>query len=108
MTTRECFEKWAESSGWNIDRTSEGDYRTMSTDAAWGGWLECSLQHELSTLRHEALARAVMSDIGNNQLPLTQQQIDVLVNQVWINRGNEQPTPELIVRAIERAHGIGA
>lgn len=42
MTTRARFEKWAESSGWNIDRTDEGDYRTMSTDAAWGGWSACA------------------------------------------------------------------
>jgi len=43
MTTRARFEKWAESSGWNIDRTDEGDYRTASTDAAWGGWMACAV-----------------------------------------------------------------
>lgn len=41
--SRQEFERWAESSGWNIDRTDEGDYRTMSTDAAWGAWLACTL-----------------------------------------------------------------
>lgn len=46
MTTRARFEKWAESSGWNIDRTDEGDYRTMSTDAAWGGWMACAVEAE--------------------------------------------------------------
>lgn len=35
-TSRNEFEAWAESFGWNIDKTDEGDYRTMSTDAAWG------------------------------------------------------------------------
>lgn len=46
MTTRARFEKWAESSGWNIDRTDDGDYRTMSTDAAWGGWNACAEEAE--------------------------------------------------------------
>ena len=47
MTTRARFERWAESSGWNIDRTDEGDYRTMSTDAAWGGWNACAEEAEI-------------------------------------------------------------
>lgn len=51
-TSREEFELWAESSGWNIDRTDEGDYRTMSTDAAWGGWLACELLHESKSRRY--------------------------------------------------------
>jgi len=36
---RERFEEWATSSGWSIDRTNEGDYRTQTTDAAWGGFM---------------------------------------------------------------------
>ena len=38
MDTRQRFEAWAGSFGWNLDRTDEGYYRTMSTDAAWRGW----------------------------------------------------------------------
>ena len=36
---RERFEEWATASGWSIDRTNEGDYRTQTTDAAWGGFM---------------------------------------------------------------------
>lgn len=42
MTTRARFEKWAESSGWDIYRNDEGFYRSESTDAAWGGWMACA------------------------------------------------------------------
>lgn len=62
-TSRKEFEAWAESFGWNIDKTDEGDYRTMSTDAAWGGWLACEQLHETSKdpmdiiLNQEALVR---------------------------------------------------
>lgn len=51
-TARKEFEALAESSGWSIDRTDEGDYRTMSTDAAWGGWLACELLHESKSRRY--------------------------------------------------------
>lgn len=56
----------------------------------------------------DALARAVMGDIGNRREPLTTHQINTLVGDVYRNSGHMQPTPEIIVRAIERAHGIGA
>lgn len=59
-------------------------------------------------LRAEALARAVMADMGNQREPLTELQIDALVQDVYSNSGHMQPTPAIIVRAIERAHGIGA
>ena len=55
----------------------------------------------------EALARTVMGDIGNQREPLTTAQINDLVGKVYTNCGHMQPTPEIIVRAIERAHGIG-
>ena len=55
----------------------------------------------------EALARTVMGDIGNQREPLTTAQINDLVGKVYANCGHMQPTPEIIVRAIERAHGIG-
>lgn len=46
MTTRARFEKWIQESGWNIDRDEEGNYRTISTDAAWGGWSACAEEAE--------------------------------------------------------------
>lgn len=58
--------------------------------------------------RLESLARTVMCDMGNQREPLTTLQINALVGDVYRNCGNKQPSPEIIVRAIERAHGIGA
>jgi hypothetical protein len=49
-----------------------------------------------------------MADIANQREPLTSSQINALVGDVYRNCGNKQPSPEIIVRAIERAHGIGA
>jgi len=48
MTVRDKFERWAESSGWSVDRTNEGDYRTMSTDAAWGAWSACAEETKIA------------------------------------------------------------
>ena len=42
MTTRSRFEKWASEQGFSTERMPTGEYRTASTDAAWGGWLACS------------------------------------------------------------------
>ena len=42
MTTRAMFEKWAEAQGFNTERHETGEYKTLTTDAAWGGWLACS------------------------------------------------------------------
>ena len=50
--SRKEFEAWAESFGWNIDKTDEGDYRTMSTDAAWGGWVGCANHINEKTRRY--------------------------------------------------------
>lgn len=36
--TRERFEAWANSLGWNIDQNDEGDYSSDSTNTAWCGW----------------------------------------------------------------------
>ena len=55
----------------------------------------------------ESLARTVMSDMGNRREPLTIAQINAIVGDVYSKCGHMQPTPEIIVRAIERAHGIG-
>lgn len=55
----------------------------------------------------EALSRAVMADIDNTREPLTKAQINEIVNDVFNSRADKQTDPETIVRAIERAHGIG-
>ena len=77
----------------------------------------CECQTELHALRTEnkrlkeqaeSLARTVMADMGNTREPLTTAQINALVREVYRNCGHMQPMPEIIVRAIERAHGIGA
>lgn len=47
MTTRAIFEKWASEQGFAIERCDTGEYRTSSTDAAWGGWLACSDEAEI-------------------------------------------------------------
>lgn len=57
--------------------------------------------------RLEALARTVMSDMGNHREPLTKDQINRIVGDVYSKYGHLKPSPELIVRAIEAAHGIG-
>lgn len=49
-----------------------------------------------------------LESLGNQREPLTTLQINALVGDVYRNCGNKQPSPEIIVRAIERAHGIGA
>ena len=36
---REKFEEWANHSGWNLSRDSEGRYMVPTTDAAWGGFV---------------------------------------------------------------------
>lgn len=41
MTSRKRFEAWALAQGWSVDRTDQGAYRTMTTDAAWGAWYAC-------------------------------------------------------------------
>ena len=68
------------------------------------------LRSENKRLRNimESLSRSVMADIANQREPLTSSQINALVGDVYRNCGNKQPSPEIIVRAIERAHGIGA
>ena len=43
---RKHFESWALGQGWSVDRTDEGDYRTMTTDAAWGAWIACTQDTE--------------------------------------------------------------
>ena len=68
--------------------------RDKCTDVAWRE-------------RAEGLARTVMADMGNAREPLTTRQIDELVHDVYLNYKDTQPTPETVVRAIERAHGIG-
>lgn len=57
--------------------------------------------------RSESLARAVMADMGNSREPLTSAQITKLVNDFFAENRNKPPTPELIVRAVEKMHGIG-
>jgi len=59
-------------------------------------------------MQSESLARAVMADMGNKREPLTIAQINAIVGDVHGKCGHIPPTPEIIVRAIERAHGIGA
>lgn len=68
----------------------------------------CSEDLRETQSRLESLARTVMGDMGNQREPLTTLQINALVGDVYRNCGNKQPSPEIIVRAIERAHGIGA
>ena len=62
MTTRSRFEKWAEAQGWNVERCDTGEYRTMSTDAAWGGWLACSdeaeVRHSLACAEWSSICRS--------------------------------------------------
>ena len=60
MTSRERFEKWAESNGWNIDRTDEGDYRTRDTNVAWSGWY--ALERCIATCFTEQAYREFLSD----------------------------------------------
>lgn len=66
----------------------------------------CSEDLRETQSRLESLARTVMGDMGNHREPLTTLQINALVADVYRNCGHMQPTPEIIVRAIERAHGI--
>lgn len=62
MTTRARFEKWAEAQGWSIERCDTGEYRTTSTDAAWGGWLACSdeaeVRHSLACAEWSSICRS--------------------------------------------------
>lgn len=67
---------------------------------------EWRMKAKTESMRVEALARTVMSDMGNQREPLTALQIDAIVSEVYRNCGHMQPTPEIIVRAVERAHGI--
>jgi len=62
---------------------------------------------ERLSAQSESLARTVMSDMVNQREPLTTAQINALVGEVYRSNGHLQPTPVFIVRAIERAHGIG-
>lgn len=60
MTSRQKFELWIESNGWNVDRTDKGDYRTMRTEAMWVGWNACAAQKGLSDAsRREVGAHAI-------------------------------------------------
>lgn len=57
--------------------------------------------------RLNALATSVMCDSGNQRDPLTKEQIHRIVMDVHKKSGHLPPSPEIIVRAIEQAHGIG-
>ena len=75
--------------------------------------LRCGIalqRKEIERLRGtlDSLSRTVMSDMGNQREPLTIAQINALVFGVYRINGHMHPTPEIIVRAIEKAHGIGA
>lgn len=62
MTTRKRFEQWASEQGFSIERCDTGEYRTSTTDAAWGGWLACSdeaeVRHSLECAEWAHICRA--------------------------------------------------
>ena len=77
-------------------------------DAMQNEIYELNSENKRLKYQAESLARSVMADMGNQREPLTNAEIAVLVDVVYKTCGHLNPTPELIVRAIERAHGIGA
>lgn len=128
---RKDFESWVESFGWCIERNGDGDYVTMSTDAAWGGWCASHKQYmaqpaqepvgSLSVRYFRGAKSMTNTDFdytgdlpqGDYKLyttpqqerkPLTDKQIDAICPQGWAHRGALKE----MARAIEAAHGIGS
>lgn len=85
-----------------IERLTDENESLKRTDV-----LDLLQENEELREQLESLARTVMGDMGNQREPLTTDQINRLVDEVYTRNWHRAPSPEIIVRAVERAHGIG-
>lgn len=68
MDIREAFEAWVASNGRNIERFSDGSYKSMTLDKEWEAWQAATAQCQADTKRIDFLADKSQS-VANVMLP---------------------------------------